>query len=48
MTHTLMLWGMRVFQYLFFAGLAGCVIVVSVCWVRIGKDSVSKDTASDT
>jgi hypothetical protein len=47
MIHNLMYWGIYLFQSLFFAGLAGCVIVVLICWIRIGRDSLSKDSAAD-
>ncbi|HWA96816.1 MAG TPA: hypothetical protein VG844_19640 [Terracidiphilus sp.] len=45
MIHNLMYWGIYVFQILFFIGLAGCVIVVAMCWVIISRDSLSKDSA---
>ena len=40
MIHNLMYWGVYAFQTLFFIGLGGCVIVVAMCWVRIGRDSL--------
>lgn len=46
MIHNLMYWGIYVFQTLFFIGLVGCVIVVSICWMVISRDSLSKDSAS--
>lgn len=43
MGHSVLYWGMKVFEVLFFAGLAGCVFVVLISWVSIAKSSFSKD-----
>ncbi len=48
MIHNLMYWGIYVFQTLFFIGLIGCVIVVAICWVVISRDSLSKDSVTDS
>ena len=42
MLNTVMFWGMRAFEVLFFSGLIGCVLVVAVSWVSIARSSFSK------
>lgn len=33
--------GMRVLEVLFFTGLSGCLVVVILSWIYVGKDSLS-------
>jgi len=32
----------RVLKVMFFAGLLGCVVVVLLSWISVGRDSFSK------
>jgi hypothetical protein len=39
---------MKVLEFMFFFGLAGCLLTVVLSWISVGKASFSKDTDSDT
>ena len=38
---------MRIVQYAFFIGLAGCALVVAFSWVSILKAALSKDQPNE-
>jgi hypothetical protein len=41
MSFHVMYWGKSVLQYMFFAGLIGCVSVVVISWISILKSAFS-------
>jgi len=41
MSSTVGVVAMRVLEVLFFTGLCGCVAVVLISWISVGKDSFS-------
>lgn len=47
MNHPTMIWLLYVLEGLFFAGLAGCVLVVIISWVSVLRSAISKDTPND-
>jgi len=34
-------WAMRVLEVMFFTGLLGCLVVVLISWIVVGRDSFS-------
>jgi len=42
MAYNLMLWGKNVLQFMFFAGLIGCISVVLLSWISILKSAFSE------
>lgn len=47
MRQTYMIWLLYGLEGLFFAGLAGCVLVVLISWVSVFRSAISKDSPSD-
>lgn len=43
MSFQLMFWGKNVLQWMFFAGLIGCISVVVFSWISILKSAFSSD-----
>jgi hypothetical protein len=43
MAHKLAVWCMHVVEVLFFTGLIGCALVVTISWISIFKTGFSKD-----
>lgn len=41
MSLSLMVWGIRTLEFIFFTGLAGCAVVVVVSWVSIFRSGFS-------
>jgi hypothetical protein len=47
MLYRLIIWLMRVLEVMFFTGLIGCLLVVTISWISIFKDGFSdKDERS--
>jgi hypothetical protein len=42
-----MLLAAHVVEVVFFTGLIGCVFVVAISWVSVGRDAFSRDTESE-
>ena len=42
MGFNLAVYAMRVLEAMFFAGLSGCIVVVIISWLSVGKDSFSE------
>ena len=38
---------MKVLEFMFFFGLAGCLLTVVFSWISVGRASFSKDTEFD-
>ncbi|HET7104432.1 MAG TPA: hypothetical protein VFI20_10140 [Terracidiphilus sp.] len=43
MLFTLMNWLINTLQVLFFVGLAGCAVVVTISWIQVSRSAFSKD-----
>jgi hypothetical protein len=43
MTLRLLIWGARILEVMFFAGLVGCAAVVVISWVSIFKEGFSNE-----
>jgi hypothetical protein len=46
MFYSFAFWAMRVLEVLFFAGIAGCVLVVLISWISIFGSEFRRDNRS--
>jgi hypothetical protein len=42
MNSPLVIYVMRALEVMFFTGLSGCVVVVIISWITVGRDSFSR------